>query len=61
MYLGSPFTADGSVSTAIKIHAENKMCHVLKFVAFVNKNNNAPFYVKIKVFQGALMSTLLYD
>ena len=29
IYLGSPFTDDGSPSTAIKIHANNKMCHVL--------------------------------
>ena len=60
VYLGSPFSADGSVSTAIKIHAENKLCHVLKFVAFVHKNNDAPFNVKLKVFHAALMSTLLY-
>ena len=60
IYLGNPFTADGSVSTAIKIHAENKMYHILKIVAFVNKNNDAPSYVKIKVFEVAFMSTLFY-
>ncbi len=44
-YLGSPFTADGSTTTAIKLHAQNKMCHALKFVSFINKNNAVPFYV----------------
>ena len=60
MYLGSPFTSDGCVSSAIKEHAKLKMCHALKFVSFVNKNNDIPFVVKRRVFQAALMSSLLY-
>ncbi|XP_071548805.1 uncharacterized protein [Panulirus ornatus] len=60
VYLGSPFTADGSHSTAVKVHAEKEICHVLKFIAFVNKNNDIPFYVKRKVFEAALTSSLLY-
>lgn len=59
-YLGSPFSADGSITTSIKLHAQNKMCHALKFVSFINKNNDVPFHVKIKVFQAAFMSTILY-
>ena len=35
VYLGSPFTSDGSTSTSIKEHANMKMCHVLKFVSFL--------------------------
>ncbi len=35
IYLGSPFTDDGSPSTAIKMHANSKMCHSLKYVSFV--------------------------
>ena len=61
VYLGSPFTADGSSSTAIKAHEENQMCHALKFVVFVNKNNDIPFYVKRKVFESALTTSLLYS
>lgn len=60
IYLGSPFTADGSTTTAIKVHAQVKMCHILKFVSFINKNNDVPFYVKRKVFDAALMSSILY-
>ncbi len=39
-YLGSPFTCDGSVSSVMKVHAQNKLCHVLKFVTFICKNND---------------------
>ena len=60
IYLGSPFTDDGSPSTAIKIHASNKLCHALKFISFVNKNNDIPFLIKKKVFDAALMSAILY-
>ena len=60
MYLGSPFTSDGSVSSAIKIHAKNKLPHVLKFVSFLKKNNDVPFIVKRRVFDVVLMSSLMY-
>ena len=60
IYLGSPFTDDGSPSSAIKMHATIKMCHTLKFISFINKNNDIPFVVKKKIFDAALMSTLLY-
>ena len=60
VYLGSPFTCDGSVSSAVKEHARSKMCHVLKFVSFIKKNNDVPFIVKRRVFDAALMSSLLY-
>ena len=60
IYLGSPFTDDGSPSTAIKIHANNKMCHVLKFVSFVKRNNDVPFMVKKRIFDAAVISTILY-
>ena len=60
VYLGSPFPDDGSPSTAIKLHGNNKMCHVLKFISFVNRNNDIPFVVKKKVFDAAVTSSLLY-
>ncbi len=37
VYLGSLLTADGSLSSAIAAHAEAKMCHVLKYVSFLEK------------------------
>lgn len=60
IYLGSPFTSDGCVSSAVKEHAKRKMCHALKYVSFVNKNNDIAFLVKRRVFEAALMSSLLY-
>lgn len=60
VYLGSPFSSDGSISSAVRAHARAKMPHVLKFVSFVNKNNDIPFFVKKRVFVAALMSSLLY-
>ena len=36
------------------------MCNALKFISFVNKNNDIPFIVKKKVFDAALMSAILY-
>ena len=59
-YLGSPFTADGSVSTSVRAHADAKMAHVTKFISFLNKNNDIPFKVKKRVFDACLMSAILY-
>ena len=60
IYLGGVFTSDGSVSSSIAAHAQAKMCHILKFISFVNKNNDVTFFVKKKLFNAALMSTVLY-
>ena len=60
VYLGSPFTSDGSVSSSVSVHAKNKLCHVLKYVSFLTKNNDVPFIVKRRVFDAALMSSLMY-
>ena len=42
-YLGSIFTSDGSLSSALAAHAEAKMCHILKFVSFLKKIEPFPF------------------
>ncbi len=60
MYLGSPFTADGSVSSSVKAHATAKMAHVTKFISFLKKNNDIPFHVKKRVFEACVMSAILY-
>ena len=36
-YLGSPFTSDGSFTSAAKAHTQEKMAHFHKFIAFVEK------------------------
>ena len=35
IYLGSPFTSDGSLSSAVKSHVQEKMSHFHKFIAFL--------------------------
>lgn len=59
-YLGSPFTSDGCISSAIKIHAQEKMAHFHKFIAFIEKNNDLPFIIKKRVFDACLISAILY-
>ncbi len=55
VYLGSPFTADGSASSAVRAQAGAKMAHVKKFISFLRKNNDIPFEVKKSVFIACLM------
>ena len=60
IYLGFPFTWDGSASSAVKVHANTKMVHVNKFVSFLKKNNDIPFRVKKRIFDAVLISAILY-
>ena len=60
VYLGSVFTADGSVSSSVAAHAQSRVAHLNKFVSFLDKNNDIPFIVKKRVFDAVLMSTILY-
>ncbi len=60
IYLGSPFTVDGSSTSAIKVHVQMKMCQVLKFISFLNKNNDGSFETKGKVFDAALIWNISY-
>lgn len=60
IYLGSPFTSDGSFFSAVKPHAERKMKDFKKYVSFLKKNNDLPFLVKKRVFDACLMSSVLY-
>ena len=45
-YIGSPFTSDGSVSSAVKAHAQEKIAHFYKFISFLSKNPDLPFIIK---------------
>ena len=60
VYLGSPFTQDGKVTSAIKAHCDAKASHIIKFAAFVKKNQDFPFWIKKKVLDSALLSAILY-
>lgn len=35
VYLGSPFTSDGSASSVARMHAVARMAHAIKFVSFI--------------------------
>ncbi len=60
LYPGSPFTSNGSVFSAVKVHTERKMKDVKKYILFLKKKNDLPFLVKKEVFDACLMSSLLY-
>ena len=59
-YLGSIITQDGKISSSVQAHCQAKMAHVGKFEAYVRKNSDMPFTVKLKVFRAALMTAVLY-
>ena len=59
-YLGS-IISDTQIQTQIKDHLNSKTIHVLKFISFLTKNSDAPFYVKHKVWNSALNSAILYS
>ena len=59
-YLGSVFTQDGKIESALKCHLVSKQPHVMKFTSFVTKNCDFPFWVKQVVCEAALFSSVLY-
>ena len=54
-------TQDGSTETSVSEHLLSKQPHVLKFNTFITKNVDFPFWIKQKVFDAALLSTILYS
>ena len=42
------FTADGSMNTVLTENVKDKSKHLLKLIAFFQKNKDFPFYVKAK-------------
>ena len=60
IYLGSPFTSDGLLTSVVKAHAQEKMADFHKFISFIDKNSDMPFIVKKRVFDACLLSAILY-
>ena len=60
IYLGSPFSATGCITTDVKEHATLKQKHVNKFHIFCGKNQSMPFSYKKTVFEAVLTAKLLY-
>ena len=59
-YLGAIFTQDGKPRSSLEQHLNAKKGNVLKFVSFLEKNKDFPFWVKRKVMESALLSAILY-
>ena len=59
-YLGTRFTQDAKITSAVKAQSTAKMPHVIKFEAFIRRNHDMPFELKKKVFSAALSSAILY-
>ena len=60
LYLGTFISDDGNYKTVLNLHMENKRKHVLKYVAFVDKNSDLPFCMKKKVAESCIFSSILY-
>lgn len=59
-YLGMYFTSDGSMLNSLKIQAQFKEKEMNKFSIFINKNRDYPLYVKLKILQSCLLSSIFY-
>ena len=59
-YLGAIFTADGKARTSLDLHVKDKTKHLNKLMIFLSTNYDAPFCVKLKVFEAAFSSAVLY-
>ena len=59
-YLGSFFTDDGKISSALEMHIKSKTADINKFTIFCAVNTSIPFYIKKQVSDSFLLSSLLY-
>ena len=60
VYLGSPFTENGSMKSVITLHVKSRLKDLNKFRLFCNKNETMPYKYKKKVLEAVIMSSLLY-
>ena len=60
IYLGSPFTENGSIKSVIDMHVKTRMSDLNKFKIFCKKNETMPYMFKKKVLEAAITSSLLY-
>ena len=61
IYLGSPFTEDGRMSTILKMHLKTRVADLNKFKIFCKVNATMPYVYKKKVLLAAIISSLLYS
>ena len=60
VYLGSQIM-NAPLSRQIHAHVQSKQSNRRKFTSFLSRNDNAPFYLKCKVWEAALNSPILYS
>jgi hypothetical protein len=60
VYLGSVFTSDGKVNSALRKHYIGKRRHFHKLVMFLRANRDIPFIAKWKVVTAAFNASILY-
>ena len=60
VYLGIIVTENGSATTSLKAHVDEKKKHLNRLIIFLSRNYDAPFFVKRKVFDAAFSSAILY-
>ena len=59
LYLGAYITDDGSYTSSINLHVNAKKKHFLKYVSFLQKNNDFPFIIKKRVAKVCIFSSIL--
>ena len=60
MYLGSWFTDDGKIKSALKLHEPSHQSSMNKFAIFCRANAEMPYYYKSTVMDAAVTSSILY-
>ena len=60
IYLGAALS-NNPIATQVKKHINNKSAHIRKFYSFLAKNNDSPYVVKLKVWNSALNTAVLYS
>lgn len=60
-YLGAIFTKDGNIKNSLEMHTNDKQKQLHKFISFLVRNQNAPYFLKMKVFEAALTSSIVYS
>ena len=60
IYLGSPFTENGSMRCVIEQHLKSRISDLNKFKIFCKMNPTMPYIYKKKVLDAAILSSLLY-
>ena len=60
VYLGSPFTENGSINSVISMHVKSRWKDLNKFRIFCYKNETMPYVYKKKVLEAVIKTRLLY-